>query len=313
MLAGWESVRGRKDPMAGRKSIGPDAAAGHVDRAAARAHCRLLAERHYENFPVVSRLLPAHLRQHFCNIYAYSRTADDLADESGTPRQAQTLLEDWRRRLRLCYSGYPDHPVFVALAETIEAFDIPPEPFEALIEAFVQDQWKTSYDTWEDLIAYCRNSANPVGHLVLYLFGYRDQERMRLSDRTCTALQLVNFWQDVSRDLDKGRVYVPLAEMNKHGYEPMDLAQRRFSPEFRLLMSDLCARTARIFEEGKSLVPLLRGRARIYVGVFSLCGAKLLRRIERENYNVFLKRPVLTRLDKLTALWTAIFREGFRG
>jgi squalene synthase HpnC len=283
-----------------------------AELAAARAHCRALAERHYENFPVASRLLPAHLRQHFCNIYAYCRTADDLADESGSPGEARLLLEDWRQQLRNCYQGRPGHPVFVALSETIEAFGIPPDPFEALVEAFLQDQWKTSYETWEELIAYCRNSANPVGHLVLYLFGYRDQERMRLSNSTCTALQLVNFWQDVSRDLDKGRVYVPVAEMKMRGYDLGDLKARRFTPEFRLLMSDLCVRTDALFQEGRGLIPLLQGRARVYVSVFSFCGARLLKRIKKQDYDVFEKRPVVTRLDKLTAVWTGFLGDGFR-
>jgi squalene synthase HpnC len=300
--------------MAERRS-GLEAHAGsQTTLAAAQAYCRVLAEQHYENFPVAGRLLPAPLRQHFCNIYAYCRTADDLADESPTSEAAQSLLEDWRRRLRHCYEGrLPDHPVFLALAETIREFSIPPDPFDRLLDAFTQDQWKTRYENWDQLIGYCRNSANPVGHLVLYLFGYRDEERMRLSDQTCTALQLVNFWQDVRRDLEKGRVYVPLAEMRRHGYGPAQFEARRFTPEFRRLLSDLCARTARLFEEGKGLIPLLEGRSRMYVSVFSFCGARLLRRIEQQDFNVFDKRPVLTKRDKLAAAWKGFLGGGFRG
>src|SRR5277367_4617231 len=179
----------------------------------AQAFTRWLATHHYENFAVVSWLLPKHLHQHFYNVYAYCRWADDLGDE--IPQTA--------RALELCYDGRPSHPIFVALRETIVAKDIPEQPFADLLKAFRQDQVVKRYQTWDSMIDYCSNSANPVGRLVLYLCGYRDQRRQELSDATCTALQLANFWQDVSRDLGKGRIYIPLDVASLHSVCELDI------------------------------------------------------------------------------------------
>ena len=185
--------------------------------AEAQQYCRRLARSHYENFSVATWFLPKRLRQHFYNVYAYCRISDDLGDEVGDPNLSLQLLDQWGRELDACYSGHARHPVFVALSETIRLFDIPRKPFADLLNAFRQDQTITRYPTFDDLLGYCQYSANPVGHLVLYLCGYRDAERQSLSDYTCTALQLANFWQDVSRDYAKGRIYLPLEDLGRFG------------------------------------------------------------------------------------------------
>jgi squalene synthase HpnC len=179
----------------------------------ARAYCRRLATTHYENFPCGLVVFAARLRPHFYSIYAYCRIADDLGDEVGNREQSLALLDLWGRELDACYRGEARHPVFVALAETIRACDIPQQPFADLLVAFRQDQTVPRYQTMDDVLDYCRYSANPVGRLVLYACGYRDPEMFLLSDFTCTALQLANFWQDVSSDYARGRIYLPLDDM----------------------------------------------------------------------------------------------------
>jgi len=176
----------------------------------AQKYTKWLATHHYENFNVVSWLLPKALHQHFYNVYAYCRWADDLGDEVPDAARALELLAWWEHELDACYEGKPSHPVFVALRQTIIAKDIPKQPFADLLKAFRQDQTVKRYPDWDAVLNYCVYSANPVGRLVLYLCGYRDEQRQLLSDATCTALQLANFWQDVSRDLEKGRIYIPL-------------------------------------------------------------------------------------------------------
>src|SRR5437588_2767791 len=190
-----------------------------------RAYCERLARSHYENFSVASWFLPARLRQHFFNVYAYCRISDDLGDETGDPTASLHLLDEWESELNACYEGAPRHPVFVALAGTVRDFDIPRQTFADLLTAFRQDQTITRYEKFDDLLGYCRYSANPVGHLVLYLCGYRDPERQQLSDFTCTALQLANFWQDVTTDYEKGRIYLPLEDLRRYSVTEEDIAQ----------------------------------------------------------------------------------------
>src|ERR1700719_1185953 len=208
---------------------------------AAKAYTRRLATNHYENFNVVSWLLPKELHQHFYNLYAYCRWADDLGDEIPDAQRALELLDWWEHELNACFQGNPSHPVFIALRETIIAREIPKQPFADLLKAFRQDQTVKRYSTWDSVLNYCVYSANPVGHLVLYLCGYRDVGRQKLSDFTCTALQLANFWQDVSRDLEKGRIYIPLDALAAHGLTEADIVERRFSPRYVSLMKDLIA------------------------------------------------------------------------
>lgn len=265
----------------------------------ARRYCRRLATQHYENFTVVSWLLPRTLRQHFYNVYAYCRWADDLADEPGDPTLSLELLDWWGEELQACFHGRSRHPVFVALADTIRGFDIPITPFQDLLTAFRQDQQVTRYATYEDLLEYCRYSANPVGHLVLYLCGYRDAERQRLSDATCTALQLTNFWQDVTVDLEKDRIYLPLGDMTRFGYTESDLFARTFDGRFAALMRFETERARMLFQTGLGLCDMVAPRVRIDIELFNRGGLAILNRIERQGFNVLTCRPALSRMQKV--------------
>ena len=221
--------------------------------AEARAYCERLARSHYENFSVATWFLPPRLRPHFYSVYAYCRISDDMGDEVGDPQQSLRLLDEWEGELNACYDGHPRHPVFVALRETIRACDIPRQPFADLLQAFRQDQTVGRYPTFDDVLAYCHYSANPVGRLVLYVCGYHDEERQQLSDFTCTALQLANFWQDVWPDYGKGRIYIPLEDMQRFGATEQDIAARRATPQFRELMRFEVERARDWFERGLQL------------------------------------------------------------
>jgi squalene synthase HpnC len=271
------------------------ASGGPVSLAEARAYCRTLARRHYENFMVASMLLPRALRQPMFHVYAYCRWADDLADEAGDPQLGLAGVRWWREELHRCYAGEPRHPVFVALAETIAQFDLPIEPFDDLLTAFEQDQTVTRYPTYEDVLGYCRCSANPVGRLVLYLFGYRDRERQQFSDRTCTALQLANFWQDVARDLDKGRIYLPLEDMERFGYSEPELLARRENEAFRQLIRFQVERTRELFRQGEALRAKVRRRLRLEIDMFSQGGLLVLHMIEAQGCNVLSRRPAISK------------------
>ena len=260
-------------------------------REAAQNYTRWLATHHYENFNVVSWLLPKELHQHFYNLYAYCRWADDLGDEIPDPRRALDLLDWWEEELNACYQGRPSHPVFIALRETIVAKDIPKQPFADLLRAFRQDQTVKRYPTWDSVLNYCVYSANPVGRLVLYLCGYRDDQRQLLSDATCTALQLANFWQDVSRDLEKGRIYIPLDAAAAHGLSETDIVNRRFDDRYRNLMKDLIARTRALFAEGMPLAKMVESRLSVDLDMFSRGGLAVLDAIEACGYDTLHARP----------------------
>ncbi len=260
------------------------------------AYCGQLARRHYENFTVASWFLPSWARPHLYSIYAYCRGVDDLGDEAAGDRLA--LLDQWQAELRLCYAGQPRHPVFIALQETIRRFDIPPEPFLRLIEANRMDQRVRRYPAYADLVFYCQHSANPVGHLVLYVFGYRDQQRQRLADATCTALQLTNFWQDVWRDWQMGRIYIPLEDMERFGYPEEQLGQRLHNDSFRRLMAFEVARARQLFAQGLRLVEMVEGRLRLDLKLFTLGGLAVLDAIEAIDYDVLHRRPALSRAHK---------------
>ncbi len=267
----------------------------------AYAHCRRIALGHRENFPVVSWLLPRELRQHMYAIYAYCRGVDDLGDEAAGDRLA--LLNEWESELRRCYDGTPSDPRFVALADTIRRFDIPAEPFLRLIEANRRDQSVTRYQTFDDLLDYCTYSATPVGHLVLYVFGYRDAERMALADETTTALQLMDFWQDVAPDLEKGRIYLPLEDMATFGVTEADLHARSASPDLRRLIAFEIQRTREYFRRGLPLIDRVAGRLRVDMRLFTLAGLAYLDAIEAEGYDVLSRRPSLS---KSTKAWLAV-------
>jgi squalene synthase HpnC len=274
----------------------------------ARAYTRWLATHHYENFHVVSFLLPKRLHQDFYNVYAYCRWADDLGDEIGDRAESLRLLGWWRGELDAMYAGRAAHPVFVALGGTVQQYGIPREPFANLIEAFVQDQTVARYRTWEDLFGYCRNSANPVGRLVLYLCGYSDSERQRLSDATCTALQLANFWQDVTVDLLKDRIYIPLEIMERHAYPVEDLFARRDSPAFRSAMREIVAKARELFKEGLPLARMVDRRLALDIGLFSRGGMLILDKIEQRDYDVLRARPVISKAERVWLLARSLAR-----
>jgi squalene synthase HpnC len=264
-----------------------------------RAYCERLARSHYENFSVASWFLPARLRQHFFNVYAYCRISDDLGDEVGNPAASLLLLDQWQRELDACYAGSPRHPVFVALAETVRKFEIPQHEFSDLLTAFRQDQTITRYETFDDLLGYCRNSANPVGHLVLYLCGYRDAERQKLSDYTCTALQLANFWQDVSVDYEKGRIYLPLESLRRFGVSEEDLTANRNTSSFCEMMRFEVARAREWFERGLPLVGKVDKELAIDLELFTRGGQEILNAIEKQGYAVLGRRPSISKSRKL--------------
>jgi len=267
--------------------------------AAARRYCRCLARRHYENFTVATRLLPRELRQHFCNVYAYCRWADDLADETGDASESLKLLAWWEAELRDCFDGTTRHPVFVALADTIAKFEIPIEPFVDLLVAFRQDQRVTRYERFEQLLEYCRYSANPVGRLVLYLGRCHTPQRVRWSDSICTGLQLANFWQDVARDFDAGRIYLPLAECRRFGYDESHFSRRECSEAFRRLLAAQVEQAGGLLREGTPLIAQLPSELRLSVALFQRGGLAILNAIRRRDYDVWTARPTLSKMEKL--------------
>lgn len=280
----------------------------------ARAYCERLAKSHYENFSVATWFLPAKLRPHFYSIYAYCRISDDLGDEVGNPQQSLVLLNEWEEELDACYAGVPRHPVFVALRPTILSCGIPRDPFANLLKAFRQDQTVARYRTFDDLLGYCLNSANPVGRLVLYACGYSDGERQQLSDFTCTALQLANFWQDVFVDYGKERIYLPLEDLDRFGVQERDIADRRFSPAFRDLMRFEVERAWEWFQRGRALISIVDRELAIDIELFTRGGEEILNCIERQDYDVLRARPSISKPRKLAlvagaaaqALWNRL-------
>ncbi len=274
--------------------------------AEAQQYCRTLAETHYENFHVASRLLPTRLRPHFHSIYAYCRISDDLGDEVGSAEQALALLALWQQELDACYRGEARHPVFVALRETIRVCDIPQEPFSDLLVAFRQDQIVTRYANTDEVLNYCRYSANPVGRLVLYACGYRDEERFRLSDETCTALQLANFWQDVAQDWDRGRVYLPQDAMSTAGVTEAMIAERRATPSFRSLLRQQVTDARTMFCRGAPLIRIVDRELAVDLDLFTRGGLEILRAIEQQDYDVLTRRPVISKARKVRLLGVAL-------
>ncbi len=262
-------------------------------------YCRRLARSHYENFSVATWFLPKRLRQDFLNVYAYCRISDDLGDEVGDATAALALLDEWQTELDACYYGTPRHPVFVALSETVRKFEIPKHEFSDLLTAFRQDQTVTRFPTFDDVLAYCRYSANPVGHLVLYLCGYHDAARQELSDYTCTALQLANFWQDVSLDYAKGRIYLPLEDLSRYAVSEEDLAQQRNTPAFCEMMKFEVARAREWFERGLPLVGQVDAELAVDIELFSRGGHEILNAIERQKFAVLGRRPAISKPRKL--------------
>jgi squalene synthase HpnC len=292
--------------------LSSEAAAARYTTAEAEAYTRWLATHHYENFQVVSFLLPKRLHQDFYNVYAYCRWADDLGDEMGDRQESLRLLAWWREQLEAMYAGEAAHPVFVALRGTVARHSIPQQPFADLIRAFEQDQTVTRYAAWEDVYAYCRYSANPVGRLVLYLCGYSDAERQRLSDATCTALQLANFWQDVAVDLEKNRVYIPLEVLGRHHYTIEDLYARRMTPAFREVMREVVARARELFVAGLPLSSMVDRRLALDIDLFSRGGLRVLDKIAEQDYDVLSRRPAISKAERVRLLLGSMLRTAAR-
>jgi squalene synthase HpnC len=275
----------------------------------ARAFCRQFTRRHSENFSVATLFLPRTLVPHFYAVYAYCRFADDLGDESGDPAIALERLSSWREELLRTYAGAPDHPIMVALLETIRRFAIPQKPFLDLLIAFEQDQSVKRYRTYEDLLGYCEYSANPVGRILLSLFECLNEETAALADSICTGLQLTNFWQDVSRDYAIGRVYLPKEDMAQFGYSEADLRSKRFTPAFAELMRFEVGRARELLQKGLPLVDRVPPSVRLDVELFASGGLAILNKIERQSYNVVEHRPRLSRFEKAALIASAVGRK----
>jgi len=270
--------------------------------AAAAEYTRWLATHHYENFHVVSFLLPKRLHQDFYNVYSFCRWADDLGDEIGDTAESLRLLAWWRAELEAMYAGQVKHPVFVALEGTVRKHNLPIQLFSDLISAFEHDQRVTRYANWDDVFDYCRCSANPVGRLVLRLCGYADEERDRLSDAICTALQLANFWQDVTVDYEKDRVYLPLDLLAKHGYTVEELAAQKFNPAFQAVMRDAVDVSRKLFLKGLPLNKTVDRRLGFDLELFSRGGMRVLEKIEQLDYNVLAQRPAISKFERVRLL-----------
>ena len=282
-------------------------------QAEAQEYCRRLARTHYENFSVATWFLPQRLRQDFFNVYAYCRISDDLGDEVGDANASLLLLDQWEAELDACYAGSPRHPVFVALAETVRKCEIPKQTFVDLLTAFRQDQKISRYPTFEDLLGYCHYSANPVGHLVLYVCGYRDAERQALSDFTCTALQLANFWQDVSLDYAKGRIYIPLEDLRRFGVTEDDISTQRNTSGFCDMLRFEVKRARDWFRQGLPLIEKVDRDLALDIELFSRGGQEILTAIEAQGYNVLGRRPSISKSRKLALVARAAWGKFLRG
>jgi len=274
-------------------------------------YTKWLATHHYENFHVVSFLLPKRLHQDFYNVYSFCRWADDLGDEIGDKAESLRLLDWWQHELDAMYAGEARHPVFTALRGTTLKYGIPQQPFSDLIRAFVQDQKVARYESWDGVLDYCVYSANPVGRLVLYLCGYSDAERQHLSDATCTALQLANFWQDVIVDLTKDRVYIPLEVMQRNRYTVEQLFARQMNENFRRVMIEIVERARDLFYEGLPLARMVDRRLAIDLDLFSRGGMHVLKKIEQQNYDVLSRRPKISKVERVGLLLASVARMTF--
>ncbi len=285
---------------------------------AAYEECERVARTHYENFPVASWLLPAPMRPHVAAVYAFARTADDFADEGRRPAEERfELLDSWQNRLHACLTdaGEPayDHPydrMFLALGATIRTCDLPVSLFDDLLSAFRQDITTHRYDTWSGVLDYCRRSANPVGRLVLRIAGYDEERLDRSSDALCTALQLTNFWQDLDRDWQNGRLYVPLSDVEAERAALADLDSRRLTDPWRRVLRRVAGRTRSSFEAGRDVCDGVRGRLRHELRVTWLGGMQILNRLEQKDYDVFMARPTLGLADAPSLLWRAMVWRG---
>ena len=290
-------------------AVAPTARPTEAQIVKAYKYCEEVTRSHYENFPVASRLIPKFYRPHICNIYAFARIADDLADE-GTLKPDERLrnLADWGEKLDGCFDGKPEGPVLTALAETVAKFEIPKSPFVRLLRAFRMDLTQRRFETFKQLRHYCEHSADPIGELVLYVFGCASDRTVSLSNRICTGLQLANFWQDVSVDWARDRIYIPLEDFRRFGYTEDALMQQIADERFSRLMEFEVGRTKRFFEEGRPLINEVASDLRFELTLTWYGGMAILNKIEGDGYNVLTKRPAISSMDKLILLSKAMFR-----
>ncbi len=277
--------------------------------------CARLARSHYENFPVGSLLIPRPLRKHFYSIYAFARTADDFADEGNSESisvdERLAMINEWRRLLCASFAGRAAHPIFIALAQTQKQFDLPASLFEDLLSAFSQDVTRRRYETFPDLLDYCRRSANPVGRLILLMFGYREEKFFLWSDDICTALQLTNHWQDVAVDLEKDRLYIPLEDIERFNLSIEDIKRSEATDSFRRLMRFELERTREMFDRGKPLCQTVGGRLAFELRAIWTAGVRITQKIEENDYHVFTRRPTVTLSDKIRIFLSAIGKNRF--
>ena len=290
-------------------AVAPAARSTEAQIVEAYKYCEELTRSHYENFPVASRFIPKFYRPHICSIYAFARIADDLADE-GTlqPDERLRKLDDWGEKLDGCFDGKPEGPVFTALVETVAKFEIPKTPFVRLLRAFRMDVTQRRFETFKQLRHYCEHSADPIGELVLYVFGCASNRTVSLSDKICTGLQLANFWQDVSVDWSKDRIYIPLEDFRRFGYTEDALMQQIADERFSRLMEFEVSRTKGFFEEGRPLINEVASDLRFELTLTWYGGMAILNKIEGDGCNVLTKRPAISSMDKLILLSKEMFR-----
>lgn len=267
-------------------------------------HCRRRVRAHYENFPV-GLFVPRDKQPYVHALYAFARAADDFADEPHYEGMRREKLDEWERRLHAAYEGRAEDPLFIALAETVRRLDVPKPLLLDLLSAFRQDTEKQRYDTWDELLDYCRRSADPVGRLVLLVFGQADAELPPLSDAICTALQLANHWQDLAIDAARGRLYVPRELLDRFAVKEWDLNASRLTPEFQALMAELVARARALFERGRPLCDRVGRPLRFEMRLVWLGGWSILDRIEAAAYDVFRHRPHHGAVAKARLAWRA--------
>ncbi len=273
----------------------------------ANEYCRRLTFSHYENFPVASRCVPKHLRQHVCNIYAFARTADDFADELDFKGDRMAALDEWEEELALAYQGRGIHPIFVALEQTVREMSLPEQLFKDLLRAFKMDVLTNRKKDFDEVLYYCERSANPVGRLILLLHGYRNEEWFKWSDHICTALQLANFWQDVRVDLEKNRIYLPQKEMVEYGVTEYDLEKGDLTDGLKKLVAFQVRRTEELFEKGRPLCLVVPNwRLKMELKLTWCGGMEILKKIKANGYNIF-ERPVVTKVDWARLMLKALF------
>jgi phytoene synthase len=279
---------------------GPENGAASIPLDQAYRYCESMVRSHYENFPVASWFLPRENRRHLFALYAYARTADDFADEARFQGRRLELLDDWEHRLDRSLSGAADHPVFVALAHTVASCKLSDEPLRHLLEAYRLDVKRPRHRDWDALLYYCSRSANPVGRLVLGVFGHHGPDLLPMSDAICTGLQLANFWQDVAVDLEKDRIYLPADARRRHGVTEPSLRAAEVGPPFRALLEEMVGRTREFFARGRELPSQVRGALSFHLNLVLLGGTSILDRIEAAGYDVFRHRPSLSKMDRLS-------------